>query len=148
MSVYLKSYSSNKQLERQTRHFDVTGSVKWKIPFLSARENFENSNRNFWLSGSRPISLSGSGKYFYGRWRLPCNLGFKLFSGEQLERINPLSVTWTMQPISTNLRRIGNILFTSLEVASGRYLPSREKRLGKYPPLAITIVLVYTKTVR
>ena len=56
MSVYLKSYSSNKQLERQTHHFDVTGSVKWKIPFLSARENFGNSNRNFWLNGSRPNS--------------------------------------------------------------------------------------------
>ena len=35
MSVYLKSYSSNKQLQLQTRHFDVTGSVKWKntVPF-------------------------------------------------------------------------------------------------------------------
>ena len=54
MTVYLKSYSGNKQIERQTRHFDVTGSVKWKIPFLSAREHFGNSNRNFWLNGSRP----------------------------------------------------------------------------------------------
>ena len=54
MSVYLQSYSSNKQIERQTCHFDVIGSVKWKIAFLSAREIFGNSNRNFWLNGLRP----------------------------------------------------------------------------------------------
>ena len=37
-------------------YFDVTGSVKWKILFPSARENFGSSNRNFRLNGSRPLS--------------------------------------------------------------------------------------------
>ena len=80
MSVYLKSYSSNKQLERQTRHFDVAGSVKWKIPFLSARENFGNSNRNFWLNGSRPSSelkcvkyeCEGGHPFFLSKIPVPC----------------------------------------------------------------------------